>query len=105
MKEQNFERMSDGEAFDFMKREMEKRNESVVWTLFHGIHRSVIQCSICNHRSLTFEPFSILTLSFPSNGRTSLRLVFVLFLQIPEVFINFFCFFLKYPFVNDESFY
>ena len=76
MKEQNFDKMSDNVAAETLMRELEKRDQSVMWTLFHGLHRSVIQCETCGNRSLTFEPFSILTLSFPTNGRSSLKVGF-----------------------------
>ncbi|XP_018009134.1 ubiquitin carboxyl-terminal hydrolase 8 [Hyalella azteca] len=48
------------------------RDQSVIRKLFYGLHRNVITCLKCGARSLTFEPFFVITLSFPANGRCSL---------------------------------
>ena len=37
-----------------------------------GQHRAVISCSICHKKSISFEPFSVITLSFPVSGEGSL---------------------------------
>ncbi|KAK7074498.1 Ubiquitin carboxyl-terminal hydrolase 8, partial [Halocaridina rubra] len=73
MKEQNYDDIPDNVAAEKMQEELRRRDESIMCTLFHGLHRSVIECGTCGHRSLTFEPFSIISLSFPSNGRCTLR--------------------------------
>uniref|UniRef100_A0A6A7G8A6 ubiquitinyl hydrolase 1 n=1 Tax=Hirondellea gigas TaxID=1518452 RepID=A0A6A7G8A6_9CRUS len=53
--------------------ELNSRDRSVVRKLFYGLHRNVILCKTCNERSLTFEPFFVLTLSLPSNDRWTLK--------------------------------
>lgn len=73
MKEQNYDDIPDYVAAEKMQEELRRRDDSIVCSLFHGLHRSVIECDTCSHRSLTFEPFSIISLSFPSSGRCTLR--------------------------------
>lgn len=77
MKEQNHDNLPDYVAADKVMEEIRRRDQSIVQTLFHGLHRSTIECSVCSHRSLTFEPFSIISLSFPSHGRCSLKVRFL----------------------------
>ncbi|XP_042877801.1 ubiquitin carboxyl-terminal hydrolase 8-like [Penaeus japonicus] len=76
MKEQNHDNLPDYVAAEKVMEEIRRRDQSIVQTLFHGLHRSTIECSVCGHRSLTFEPFSIISLSFPSHGRCSLKDMF-----------------------------
>ncbi|CAL4064348.1 unnamed protein product, partial [Meganyctiphanes norvegica] len=73
MKEQNHDGIPDYIAAEKVEEDLRRRDQSVIFASFHGLHRSSIECGTCKNRSLTFEPFSILTLSFPSNGRCSLR--------------------------------
>ncbi|XP_068244406.1 ubiquitin carboxyl-terminal hydrolase 8-like [Palaemon carinicauda] len=73
MKEQDYDDIPDYVAAEKMQEELRRRDDSIVCSLFHGLHRSVIECDTCSHRSLTFEPFSIISLSFPSSGRCTLR--------------------------------
>lgn len=73
MKEQNHDGIPDYIAAGKIEVEFRRRDQSIIFASFHGLHRSSIECGTCKHRSLTFEPFSILTLSFPANGRSSLR--------------------------------
>ena len=46
--------------------------KSIIGSLFFGQHRVVISCSICHKKSVSFEPFSVITLSFPVSGEGSL---------------------------------
>ncbi|KAK8728024.1 hypothetical protein OTU49_009344 [Cherax quadricarinatus] len=73
MKEQNYDNLPDYAAAEKRIEEIRCQDQSIIYYLFHGLHRSVIVCGTCYHRSLTFEPFSILSLSFPSSSRCSLR--------------------------------
>ncbi|KAG7164510.1 Ubiquitin carboxyl-terminal hydrolase 8-like 1 [Homarus americanus] len=73
MKEQNHDDLPDYVAAEKVMEELKRREQSIVSTLFHGLHRSSIVCGTCSHRSLTFEPFCILSLSFPSSNRCTLR--------------------------------
>ena len=43
------------------------RENSVIVDLFHGQYKSVIECTRCRNRSVTFEPFMFLSLSIPHN--------------------------------------
>lgn len=42
-----------------------RRNDSVVVDLFQGIYKSTLVCPICWHVSITFDPFSDLSLPLP----------------------------------------
>ncbi|CCG84373.1 protein of unknown function [Taphrina deformans PYCC 5710] len=41
------------------------RNDSVIVDLFQGIYKSTLVCPICSHVSITFDPFSDLSLPLP----------------------------------------
>lgn len=43
------------------------RNDSVIVDLFTGLYKSTIVCPICSLTSVTFDPFTDLTLPVPSN--------------------------------------
>lgn len=73
MKEQNHENVPEYVAADKVMEELRQRDRSVLSALFHGLHRSTIECGTCGHVSLTFEPFSVLSLSFPTNRKCALR--------------------------------
>ena len=45
---------------------------SVISLLFQGEHRHVIACGNCHHKSITLEPFIILSLSLPASGQCTL---------------------------------
>ena len=45
---------------------------SVISLLFQGEHRHVIACGNCPHKSITLEPFTILSLSLPASGKCTL---------------------------------
>jgi ubiquitin carboxyl-terminal hydrolase 4/11/15 len=42
------------------------RNDSIIVDLFQGQYRSKVQCLACNHISLKFDPYMVLTLPIPS---------------------------------------
>ncbi|TID15352.1 putative ubiquitin carboxyl-terminal hydrolase 12 [Venturia nashicola] len=42
-----------------------KRNDSVVTDLFNGFYKNMMVCPICNKVSITFDPYSLLTLQLP----------------------------------------
>nr|XP_018916323.1 PREDICTED: ubiquitin carboxyl-terminal hydrolase 8-like [Bemisia tabaci]XP_018916324.1 PREDICTED: ubiquitin carboxyl-terminal hydrolase 8-like [Bemisia tabaci] len=46
--------------------EFKKNNHSPIQELFYGQQRSVVTCTKCHERSITFEPFSNLSLPLPS---------------------------------------
>lgn len=41
------------------------RNDSVIVDLFQGIYKSTLVCPVCSHVSITFDPFSDLSLPLP----------------------------------------
>lgn len=43
------------------------RENSIIVDLFHGQYKSMIECTRCRNRSVTFEPFMFLSLSIPQN--------------------------------------
>ena len=45
---------------------------SVISLLFQGEHRHVIACGNCHHKSMTLEPFTILSLSPRASGKCTL---------------------------------
>lgn len=73
MKEQNHDDLPDNVAGEKVIDELRRRDQSIFCSLFQGLHRSNIICGTCGHRSLTFEPFSVLSLSFPSSNRCALK--------------------------------
>jgi ubiquitin C-terminal hydrolase len=44
------------------------RNRSIVVDLFQGQIKSRLQCLECKHTSVTFDPFTFLTLPLPGEG-------------------------------------
>ncbi|CAM9189488.1 unnamed protein product, partial [Hapterophycus canaliculatus] len=42
-----------------------ERNRSIIVDLFQGQLRSALQCGVCGHRSVTFDPFMYLTVPLP----------------------------------------
>ena len=42
-----------------------RRNRSAISRLFHGQLRSTVQCPVCHTSSVTFDPFSVLSLPIP----------------------------------------
>ncbi|XP_050522662.1 ubiquitin carboxyl-terminal hydrolase 15-like isoform X2 [Daktulosphaira vitifoliae] len=45
-----------------------KDNNSIIQQLFYGQQKSSVSCNICSEKSITFEPFSSLSLPLPSEG-------------------------------------
>eukprot|EP01059_Diplonema_ambulator_P035874 TRINITY_DN8659_c0_g1_i1.p1 TRINITY_DN8659_c0_g1~~TRINITY_DN8659_c0_g1_i1.p1 ORF type:complete len:628 (+),score=174.51 TRINITY_DN8659_c0_g1_i1:62-1945(+) len=51
-----------------------QRNRSIIVRLFHGQHKSVLECVKCGSQSIAFDPFSCLSVPFPSSGSPPLKL-------------------------------
>jgi ubiquitin carboxyl-terminal hydrolase 8 len=51
-------------------------NPSIIDTLFTGINRSVVECASCEHKSITYKPFSAMSLPLESNIETSIKETF-----------------------------
>lgn len=45
-----------------------KANNSIIQKLFYGQQKSTVSCDTCSEKSVTFEPFSSLSLPLPSDG-------------------------------------
>ncbi|XP_059475384.1 ubiquitin carboxyl-terminal hydrolase 8 [Neocloeon triangulifer] len=56
------------ESSDNAWREFEKCNDSRILHLFYGQQSSTVRCNSCSFESVTFEPFSTLTLVLPQNS-------------------------------------
>ncbi|CAN3353230.1 ubiquitin carboxyl-terminal hydrolase 12 [Diutina catenulata] len=41
------------------------RNDSVITDLFTGLYQSTLVCPVCNHTSITFDPYNDITLPLP----------------------------------------
>eukprot|EP01064_Diplonema_japonicum_P000900 TRINITY_DN1059_c0_g1_i1.p1 TRINITY_DN1059_c0_g1~~TRINITY_DN1059_c0_g1_i1.p1 ORF type:complete len:629 (+),score=77.33 TRINITY_DN1059_c0_g1_i1:31-1917(+) len=46
-------------------------NKSSIVRLFHGQHKSVLECLDCGDKSIAFDPFSSVSVPFPSGGSPS----------------------------------
>ena len=53
------------------------RNMSIIVDIFYGQYKSILQCPICKKYSITFDPFSIISLPIPQNDKISLELYYV----------------------------
>ncbi|KAL9058896.1 MAG: hypothetical protein Q9162_001452 [Coniocarpon cinnabarinum] len=53
-----------------------KRNESVVIDLFNGWYKNTLVCPDCNKVSITFDPFSQVTLQLPIENTLQMKLMF-----------------------------
>jgi ubiquitin C-terminal hydrolase len=48
-------------------------NPGVIDSLFTGINRSVVQCASCDHQSITYKPFSAMSLGLESSLENSIK--------------------------------
>ena len=55
-----------------IQRECFNNGQSVISSLFQGEHRHKIICNKCLHESISFESFTILSLSLPTSGGSTL---------------------------------
>ena len=46
---------------------------SIITILFQGMHKHVISCGNCQHESVSFEPFTVLSLAHPVSGNNMLK--------------------------------
>lgn len=49
--------------------EYTKAKESFILQLFYGQIRSTVRCTVCGKQSVTYEPFSNLSLELPANAQ------------------------------------
>jgi len=50
-----------------------KANPSCIDSLFTGIVKSIVKCAHCNHNSVTYKPFSVLSLDLESKLEKCLK--------------------------------
>jgi len=53
------------------------RNSSIVSDLMHGQYRSELTCPTCDYKSVTFDPFNLLSLPIINNNIVPYNLYFV----------------------------
>jgi len=51
-----------------------KRNQSIIVDIFHGLLKSSVTCSACGYISITFDPFTFLSLPIPIHKRRKLKI-------------------------------
>lgn len=51
-------------------------NPSVIDALFTGINRSVVECANCDYKSITYKPFSAMSMPLESTLDQSLKETF-----------------------------
>lgn len=62
------------------------RNESLIVDLFHGQYKSTLICSLCEHVSVTFDPF--MTISLPIPGKKKKHTFFYIPYHINQNYTN-----------------
>ncbi|KAK5118390.1 hypothetical protein LTR62_002904 [Meristemomyces frigidus] len=55
----------------------QKRNESVCMDLFSGFYKNTMECPVCDKVSVTFDPYSLLTVQIPHENNFSHPITFV----------------------------
>ena len=66
--------LDDGLASHHMAAAGSNNEPSIFITiLFQGMHKHVISCGNCQHRSVLFEPFTVLSLVLPVSGNRTLK--------------------------------
>eukprot|EP00826_Nyctotherus_ovalis_P051615 TRINITY_DN6456_c0_g1_i6.p1 TRINITY_DN6456_c0_g1~~TRINITY_DN6456_c0_g1_i6.p1 ORF type:complete len:1112 (+),score=393.75 TRINITY_DN6456_c0_g1_i6:120-3455(+) len=53
------------------------RNRSIIVDLFYGQYKSILQCPLCYKYSITFDPFSVVSLPVPQDTKTRLIVTYV----------------------------
>lgn len=51
--------------------DFKKKNISLISTLFYGLQKSTVSCTKCDEASVTYEPFSNLSLIIPDSEYSS----------------------------------
>ena len=56
-----------------------KRNQSIIVDLFYGQFKSIVECPnpSCKNLSITFDPFSNVTLPLKDNSKKTLELIYL----------------------------
>lgn len=66
-------------------RNFERKNQSLISTLFYGLQKSTVTCLKCNEKSVTFEPFSNLSLIIPEYDHCTLESCLRLYLKSERI--------------------
>jgi ubiquitin carboxyl-terminal hydrolase 4/11/15 len=53
------------------------RNKSIIIDLFYGQYKSILQCPICQKYSITFDPFSVVSLPVPQDTKVHITVHYV----------------------------
>ena len=62
-----------------------KRNDSVVVDLFNGWYKNTLVCPVCNKVSITFDPFSQVTLQLPVDNTFQHQITFFPLRETPRI--------------------
>eukprot|EP01130_Rhizamoeba_saxonica_P003672 TRINITY_DN1530_c0_g1_i1.p1 TRINITY_DN1530_c0_g1~~TRINITY_DN1530_c0_g1_i1.p1 ORF type:complete len:1288 (-),score=325.60 TRINITY_DN1530_c0_g1_i1:25-3888(-) len=63
------------------------RNQSIIVDIFHGLMKSELECETCSHQSLTFEPFTFLSIPLPVHKKRNMEIrLFTLDGDIPVTY-------------------
>lgn len=65
------------ELGEVYRRNYRDRNDSIAMDLFSGFYKNTMECPVCNKISVTFDPYSSLTLQLPIGNTYSHTFVFV----------------------------
>ena len=72
-------RDSDGRPDIVVAQEAEEnhnaRNKSIIVDLFHGQLKSKVTCKVCGHESVTFDPFTYLSLPLPMESSVHIEVI------------------------------
>ena len=69
---------------------------SIITILFQGMHKHVISCGNCQHESVSFKPFTVLSLALPVSGNSMLNRLLHNYYE--DLFITYKC-----PYCNKEK--
>ena len=64
----DFATACEAEFLRYYSANMKRTKYSIVSDLFTGFFHSTTKCSVCNNRSIIFEPFTVISLDIPSDG-------------------------------------
>lgn len=53
------------------------RNDSIAVDLFNGFYKNTLECPVCDKVSVTFDPYSLLTLQLPIENTWQHKIIFV----------------------------
>ncbi|OMJ66175.1 hypothetical protein SteCoe_37079 [Stentor coeruleus] len=63
-------------------------NDSFIVETFFGQLKSILECSLCGNKSVTYDPFNILTLDIPKEGKDLKKVLVFINLEVIRVTVN-----------------